>query len=240
MKKQMKILVTAGGTMTMIDRMRGITNIAGGRTGRRIADYFRSQNHQVTLLTSAPHIISDLHCDCPTRNSVLPKLEVIKFKTYDELLSQMRELITGHKFDVVIHSAAVSDYYVQRVCEQNDLGELITVNNHGKVSSGHETLFLQLAQTRKIVDMIKKSWKFKGVLVKFKLETGLSDGDLITVASKSAKQSGANLVVANHFESFNEKAFIVGPSGSLGKDIGFSIEVSRNNLPSTLHGLVTK
>ena len=54
----MKVLVTAGATMSPIDKVRAITNIFKGRTGTAIAKYFaKSRRHDVTLITSSPGLL---------------------------------------------------------------------------------------------------------------------------------------------------------------------------------------
>ena len=54
----MKILVTAGNTQTVIDRVRCITNVFSGRTGAQIAAEAFERGHAVTLVTSHPEVLT--------------------------------------------------------------------------------------------------------------------------------------------------------------------------------------
>src|SRR5262249_54521269 len=98
----MNILVTAGNTQVLIDRVRAITNIFTGRTGASIALDARQRGHLVTLLTSHPETVAEAAPD--------PRWTVRSYKTFEDLQRLMEEAICGGDFDVVIHSAAVSDY----------------------------------------------------------------------------------------------------------------------------------
>jgi len=100
----MKVLVTAGSTNVMIDKVRCISNIFKGKTGADIAVEFGKAGCDVTLLTSAPSSLSACSPYYLKSNSV------IQYKTYDELYDLMKHHICNHAYDVVIHSAAVSDY----------------------------------------------------------------------------------------------------------------------------------
>lgn len=214
----MKVLVTAGSTTVPIDQVRVISNIFGGKTGTTIAEYFFSQGDEVTLITSNPKLvtISD------------SRLKIIFFCTYDDLISQMEKEIKSGSYDVVIHSAAVSDYKVTDVYIKNKDGTLSLVDKGSKISSAHKSLFLEMKPTLKIIDLIRKPWGFAGKLVKFKLEVGISDGELITVAEKSREVSNADLIVANCLEWSHHFAYIIGP--------GNCTPVFRGEIPTNLRG----
>jgi len=100
----MKVLVTAGSTCVFLDKVRFLSNIFKGKTGTAIAKYFSGryeyENSSVTLVTSNMKI-------APAGRS---NLDVIPYKTYDELLDIMDFEIKKIHYDIVIHSAAVSDY----------------------------------------------------------------------------------------------------------------------------------
>ncbi|MDO8669491.1 MAG: phosphopantothenoylcysteine decarboxylase [Candidatus Buchananbacteria bacterium] len=217
----MKVLVTAGSTEVPIDKVRVISNIFGGRTGTAIAEYFFSQGDEVTLITSNPSLVKVLDS----------KLKVISFRTYDQLLESMSLEIITNNFDVIIHSAAVSDYYVSDVYVMGPDGSLVLVDKSKKISSAHSSLFLEMKPTLKIIDLIRKIWGFSGRLVKFKLEVGISDEELIAIAQKSREASEADLIVANCLEWSDRYAYIISESGS--------IRVSRKGLAKKLMSLLT-
>src|SRR4051812_32869802 len=105
----MNILVTAGNTLTPIDRVRCITNIFSGRTGARIATRAFDRGHTVVFLTSHPEVLADFPS---ARHRGEPDFRVRQYRTFDDLETAMPEEITRGGFDVVIHAAAVSDYRV--------------------------------------------------------------------------------------------------------------------------------
>lgn len=213
----MRVLVTAGNTMTMIDSVRGITNIFRGRTGHLIADQMRDAGHEVILLTSSP----DLVRSHPIADAVAEgTLTIIAYKTYDELLTKMEYAVKNNRFDLIVHSAAVSDYKVVGTYVPCDPSEspyvgpmrfvIKMLEKIGKISSSHKRLFLELVPTEKIIDKIRRDWGFKGYLVKFKLQVGITDGELLDIARASRAQSNANLIVANCLEWASERAYVIG------------------------------
>jgi phosphopantothenate---cysteine ligase (CTP) len=195
-----KVLVTAGSTQIKIDQVRVISNIFKGTTGTQIASYFQSQGDEVTLITSNPKLAADHH---------LTRLET--YSTFDELADLMESAITAGGYDVVVHSAAVSDYKTAGVFTREDnAGELVSLDASTKISSEHEELFLKLVPTPKLIDKIRQPWGFQGLLVKFKLQVGLTDDwELIDIARRSLDFSKADLIVANCLEWARDYAYIL-------------------------------
>ena len=103
----MNFFVTAGNTQSMIDRVRCVTNIFSGRTGASVARTAWGRGHTVTLATSHPEGLTEFGInphDPGERFTVLP------YHTFDDLASLMQNQFRTSAFDVVCHSAAVSDY----------------------------------------------------------------------------------------------------------------------------------
>jgi phosphopantothenate-cysteine ligase/phosphopantothenoylcysteine decarboxylase/phosphopantothenate--cysteine ligase len=223
----MNILVTAGNTQTPIDKVRCLTNIFTGKTGTRIALEAVNCGHGVTLLTSHPEIVPELASDVPPN-----RLQVRPYRTFDDLSSLMESTVPTGEFDAIVHAAAVSDYSLGGVYARRDGGELVDVAA-GKVKSSHAELWLKLEPTPKLVDRIRQPWGFTGTLVKFKLEVGLSDAELLAVAEKSRVQSTADFMVANTLEGRNEFAF-VGPVA------GKYVRITRAELPGRLIELLER
>jgi phosphopantothenate-cysteine ligase/phosphopantothenoylcysteine decarboxylase/phosphopantothenate--cysteine ligase len=122
----------------------------------------------------------------------------------------MAREIVHQNYDVVIHSAAVSDYRVTRVYyPSKNISEITDIVTDGKISSSYEKVCIDLEPTDKIIDEVRKPWGFGGKLVKFKLEVGMSDGDLLEVANKSREASGADIMVANCKEWARVRAIIL-------------------------------
>jgi len=83
----------------------------------------------------------------------------------------------------------------------------------------------------KLIDRIRADWGFRGVLVKFKLEVGVEEAQLLDIAERSRRHSDADLMAANTLEGSREWAL-------LGPVDGKYERVSRAQLPARLVELV--
>jgi phosphopantothenoylcysteine synthetase/decarboxylase len=213
----MNVLVTAGNTQVPIDRVRCLTNVFTGRTGAQIALCAHERGHTVTLLTSHPAVVAELHVGplLSERWAVLP------YRTFDELRDLMREAVQHGWLDAVIHSAAVSDYlsggvYAPAAETRFDPASgrwegspaALLDRAAGKVKSDEPELWLRLVRAPKLIDLLRAEWGFRGVLVKFKLEVGTDETRLLDIAERSRCQSSADLMVANTLEGAAEWAYL--------------------------------
>ncbi len=199
----MRILVTAGNTQTPIDRVRCLTNIFTGRTGARIAVEAHRRGHDVALLTSHPETVAEVS-----------GIAVTPYRTFDDLRGLLSEFVPAGKFDAIIHSAAVSDYklggvYSVRSANGTSATEFTEVSNAGKLSGRHAELWMKFTPTPKLVDFVRGLWQFPGILVKFKLEVGASDDELLTIARTSRAHSDADFLVANTLEHYETDAWLI-------------------------------
>jgi phosphopantothenate---cysteine ligase (CTP) len=226
----MRILVTAGNTQTPIDRVRCLTNIFTGRTGGSIAVEAYQRGHHVTLATSHPDVIPEKFD--PAR------WQCHAYRTFAELEALMARHIVNAELDVVVHCAAINDYESGGIFapapgtafEEQSLtwigaGKMID-RAAGKVKSDEPELWLRLIRAPKLVDKIRSEWGFRGTLVKFKLEVGVNEEALLTIAEKSRLASQANWMVANTLEGAAEWAFLGGEGGYT--------KLPRPELPATL------
>ena len=202
----MKILVTAGNTQTPIDKVRCLTNIFSGKTGALIALEAVRRGHTVLHFNSHPEIIPDLALETELPPS---RWQLQAYRTFDDLSRLMESTIPSGGFDAIIHAAAVSDYSLAGVFAKDERGEMTDVAA-AKVKGHHLELWLKLVPTPKLVDRVRKPWGFKGILVKFKLEVGLSDDALLNAAEKARVWSDADLMVANTLEGMTAFA-LLGP-----------------------------
>jgi phosphopantothenoylcysteine synthetase/decarboxylase len=236
---RMNLLVTAGNTQVLIDRVRCLTNIFTGRTGASIALEACGRGHRVTLLTSHPDTVKDPGGQMDGRAG---QVNVRPYRTFDDLQDLMARLIPAGNLDAVVHCAAVSDYRsggifapqartrfdAATACWHADDGPPALIDRTaGKVKSDEPELWLRLVRNPKLVDRIRSDWKFPGILVKFKLEVDLSDEQLLDVAERSRRQSGADLMVANTLEGASSWTF-------LGPLAGAYHRVSRSELATRL------
>jgi phosphopantothenate---cysteine ligase (CTP) len=103
-----KILITSGGTIEKWDQVRGHTNLAKGTIGCYIAEELLAKGAQVYYLhgyfvkTPATH----------------PNLITFQFEGILHLQEQMERILEQEEIDVVIMSAAVSDWQVEKICDQ--------------------------------------------------------------------------------------------------------------------------
>ncbi|MEK9186112.1 MAG: phosphopantothenoylcysteine decarboxylase [Patescibacteria group bacterium] len=200
----MRVLVTAGSTETPIDQVRSIGNIFKGSTGFQIAHKFSAflPKNKVTLLTSNAYHMDGFNFG-----------RCVKFRTFDELAELMEKEIRTGNYEVIIHSAAVSDYKVDSVMLLEN-GVLKSIDASKKVSGSHKELYLKLIPTIKLIDQIRIPWGFNGKLVKFKLQVRISDEELLVIAKKSMADSKADFIVANCLEWVRERAYIISKDGS--------------------------
>src|SRR4051812_16496474 len=168
-----KVLVTAGPTWVAVDRVRVITTVFTGETGLRIARHFRQLGAEVDLWMGPGR----------ARISTLDRseLSITDFRYYDDLASLVKTAAVSH-YDVIVHSAAVADYR--------------PVPAEGKIGSGLTELTITLKPTEKLVDILRHRAP-RAVLVKFKLEVGLTTDALLEVATHSREHSEAEFIVAN-------------------------------------------
>ncbi|MFO0929822.1 MAG: phosphopantothenoylcysteine decarboxylase [Gemmataceae bacterium] len=211
----MNVLVTAGNTLALIDRVRCITNIFTGRTGASIAVEAYRRGHRVTLLTSHPEAVDATEDLDPARWAVRP------YRTFEDLHGEMERHVTTGAVDALVHCAAVSDYLCAGVYApaggtrfDADAGRwdgappALVDRRAGKVKSDEPEVWLRLVRAPKLVDRVRGDWRFRGVLVKFKLEVGLSDEQLLAVAERSRQVSDADLMVANTLEGAAVYAYL--------------------------------
>lgn len=218
----MNVLITAGNTQIPIDRVRCLTNIFTGRTGAQIALCAQQRGHKVTLCTSHPRVVEDLSPEVNRENS----LEIRPYRTFEELDDLMAAALRPRSVDALIHSAAVSDYLAGGVYSPATGTQFIPQTGQwhgsehasptmvdraaGKVKSDEDELWLRLVRAPKLVDKVRNEWGFQGVLVKFKLEVGVSEERLLEIAERSRRHSAADLMVANTLEGSADWA-VLGP-----------------------------
>ena len=217
----MRLLVTAGNTHAPIDRVRVVTNIFSGQTGTSIARAAWSRGHTVTLATSHPELLADMP---PPSSLSEVRLIAAPYRTFDELTGVLQAQIKATPPPgVIVHAAAVSDYlcagvytpepgtfFNARTKEWENRGRYAQMSElkGGKLKSNEPEMWVRMVRAPKLIDRFRSQWGFRGLLVKFKLEVGLSDQELLAVAEQSRLQSQADLVVANTLDGAQRWAFL--------------------------------
>jgi phosphopantothenoylcysteine decarboxylase/phosphopantothenate--cysteine ligase len=182
--KNKRILITAGPTWVSLDSVRVISNIATGETGILLAEKLERLGAKVTLLLG------------PTQACCLSKkIKLIRFKFFDELKNIILKELKSKKYDMVIHSAAVSDY------------KPLKIYTH-KVKSGIKKWQLNLAPAEKIIDLIKRVDQ-NLFLVGFKFEPNTNKAQLIKSTKVLIRRARLSLAIANTISQNQYKAYIV-------------------------------
>ena len=191
--KPLKVLITSGGTSEPIDQVRVITNKSTGRTGAIIADYFLDNGCEVTYLGSKRGFKPKHPCS---------SFDFTTFKSLQDLLQ--REL-QSHEYDLVIHSAAVSDFSVIPV--------------EGKLSSDTPPE-LKFTKNPKLVDSLKTWSKNKLIkIVAFKLTAQATPEERQQAVDKLLSRSGANFVVLNDITEISPEGHLCQIKDHEGKTI---------------------
>lgn len=172
-----KILITAGPTIEYIDPIRVITNQSTGKTGIFLASQFVSAGAKVTLVYG------------PGSEKPPKGAKIIPVKTVNEMFDAVKKEMKK-KFDIVILSAAASDYTTQKT--------------KSKIKSTNKNLVIKLQKAPKIIDHIKKIQP-DVFLVGFKAETDISKKLLIESARKKLRESNADMIIANDIGSKYQK-----------------------------------
>jgi phosphopantothenate---cysteine ligase (CTP) len=202
--RQPHFLVTAGNTREAIDRVRDWGNIFTGRTGLDIALELLEMG-DVTLVTSnLEH--ADRHAGVAGAHS--GKLHLHTFRSHADLLDLLQRLVPPTRFDAICMTAAVADYRpagVFHIAEEEVLPDgrrrwIVEDVLAAKVSSNYDRIAVLGVQTSKLIDMFRRDWGFTGLLVKFKLQAGISETELLEIAGQSRRASAADLIVANTLE----------------------------------------
>lgn len=193
--KNKRVLITAGPTWVPIDRVRVISNIATGETGLLLAQRLRDLGADVTL------VLGPVSACC-----VDSKIRLLRFKFFDELKDLITRELKSRKYDIVIHSAAVSDYRPVRYYAD-------------KIKSGRKRWRLDLIPTTKIIDSIKKI-RPSLYLVGFKFEPGLAKNTLIKEARGLMLRANLDATIANSITKNRYLAYILEPGQIYGPMLG--------------------
>lgn len=195
----LRFLVTAGNTRERIDRVRDWGNIFTGNTGYSIAREL-ARLGQVDLVTSNAAHLAELSDRADQR------IRGFRFQTHGDLMAVLEGRMRASRYDAVFMTAAVSDYAPAGVFEIVSRGEIGAAGEEqwivrnvqtGKVKSSHAAIAVSGLPTRKIVDCFRDPWGHRGLLIKFKLEVGITSDELIEIGQRSRRSSSADYLVAN-------------------------------------------
>ncbi len=162
-----RVVVTAGPTFEQLDPIRFISNKSSGMMGREVALEFWRRGAEVVLVTSKPS------------NLELPDFREIKvWSVFDMLKAVLDEIRKG--CDLFVSAAAASDFVADMESK--------------KIKTSPE-LNLKLKAAPKIIKEVRK--EYKGDIIGFKAETGVSDEELKKIAEEKMISDELTMVVAN-------------------------------------------
>ena len=125
----LNILVTAGSTSEKIDDARRISNSGSGKLGALIAESYvaAEEDCAITYVCSSgaarPRILG----------GSAGSIEVKIADDVRSVTSVLQKICTDKKFDIIVHTMAISDYYVGAVTDADRLAEAVvdTTRNAG-------------------------------------------------------------------------------------------------------------
>lgn len=182
----MRVLITAGPTWIKVDTIRVLTSVFTGSTGVYLAQRFKRKGGKVTLLINSHSL----------KSKIPAGVNVKEFRYFSDLQSMLKEELTQHTFDVVIHNAAVSDY-------------MLVSPYMGKIPSGKNSLVLKFKKAPKLLKDIRR-YLPSSLIIQFKLE--IKKKELLSKALYSLRANRSDLVVANAWEDLKEghyKGYII-------------------------------
>ncbi len=106
--KGKKILITSGGTLEKWDNVRGQTNLAKGTIGCYIAEQALSQEAEVIFLHGYFAKLPENH----------KKMHLLQFEGIYDLGEKVKMIVQSEHIDVVIMSAAGSDWVIDKVLDR--------------------------------------------------------------------------------------------------------------------------
>lgn len=165
----MKIIVTSGPSYEPIDRVRRLTNMSTGELGTLLAESFAAAGHQVLCFRG----------ETSTFSAPLRPVEVVPFRTNEDLESALRRLAFKDEIGIVFHAAALCDYRVKSVAD--DEGKPVEA---GKIPSRGGELHLTLEPMPKLIASLRKMFP-ASLLVGWKYEM---DGTTDDVIAKGRRQ----------------------------------------------------
>jgi phosphopantothenoylcysteine synthetase/decarboxylase len=225
-----RFLVTAGNTRERIDSVRDWGNIFTGNTGLAIARAL-SRLGEVDLLTSNRAHLAELSSAADAGRPTGGRIHALPFTSHAELKGALAALLARNEYAGVFMTAAVADYQpagVYEIVERRPDGPeaagggerretwLVRDVQAAKVKSTHAAIAVVGVRTEKLVDLFRSAWGYQGLLVKFKLEVGITREELLRAGEASRAASGADYLVANTLdmvEGPDAGAFLIAPAG---------------------------
>ena len=225
-----KVLITCGGTIEPIDKVRGITNFSSGRLGVRIAKAFiEEKGDEVEVLV--------IHGKKVDVSGLPEEVNSTPITSVNDLRDLLQGLKNKDKYvpDLVIHSMAVSDYTVGLVTSlkyiDDNYVEDIVYEVKGsrtipdKMSSELEYPVIILKRTPKVIDDIKSLWP-ETYLVGFKLLNNSTPLQLLTAQVNLMERAKCDMVVGNDLSTISAEGHLFKVLTDKGEILPFNTKAS--------------
>ena len=188
-----KVAITLGATRAPIDSVRAIQNASSGKTGWAIAEHLFMKGHEIYCIAG--------------KTSASPSFQlpnVIRAGSPEKMLSESINIAKSeYNPDVWIHAAAVLDYSMTAEVD--------------KRPSGQKSWEIELKPTLKHISELSDHVG-ECIRIGFKLETDVSEDQLIKKSLDQISKYGVDIVVANLLGQIGDSDFprarIVNPDGS--------------------------
>lgn len=182
MKKNKKVLITAGPTYEELDQVRRITNHSTGKLGAEMAKHLKQLGTEVYFLRGYYAI----------DQSPVEADQLVTFTTTQDLALKLQGLASAvGDIDLVLHAAAVSDFKVGKILSSapgsNTSQPAETMNPHqrpGKLGTRSGSFWVEMVPTLKILPNLAK-WFSGASVVGWKYEV---DGEEEDVWQKACQQ----------------------------------------------------
>lgn len=202
----MRILITAGGTSENIDSVGKITNSSSDRLGAVIAEQMLQNGHDIVYVHGEKAILPS---GCYERYAITG---------VRDLQQIMKHILTTQKIDVVIHTMAVSDYYVDYVTTPALAAMGLALEEHTNADNNQdneECLMVILKKSPKIIQEIKQ-WAPDVTQIGFKPLTNVAYEELDAAARKQIKTCQNLVIACNDLQRIDKNrhpAWYIGPNG---------------------------
>jgi len=220
----MKLLITAGGSTTPIDRLRVMSAIARGRSITKLVSTAWQRGHELVVVTSTSEVLADV----PTEGSEAQRVVVVGYQTQDDLLELLPQCIHSQRPDAIIHAASLSEYVAAGVYVP-EVGTLFNTRaRQWEATAGTPKLndvktnrsrvidpeqWLRLVRAPRVIERAKSQWGFKGVLVLFRTEQEMTDLQLVESAEHARAEAAADVCLIGTVDGETTGSFLGPISG---------------------------
>jgi len=177
----MKVIVTCGPSFEPIDQVRRLTNFSTGQLGILLADSLAREGFEVFCLKGS----------AATYPGPSERAHLSLFETNGDLVELLEELAQSHRISAVFHVAALCDYRIRKV--QDEEGHDCRSE---KITSRSGSLNLVLEPATKVISQLRDLFP-DSVLVGWKYELTGTRQDALAKAWRQIEENRTDACVLN-------------------------------------------